>query len=434
MKGFPNQIAELPKLASAIATLVNLVDAGEDAKSYMVFGVALVRAGVLSTGHGKVKKSVKKYLAEQLAKKPARQTIRTTPRGLRELYRLMGLIDDTGPAMIVTELGRHAAAFADQPWDQSQIDFWRAVIRNIEYTDEDGTSHPYQILLRLVARKPGISRAKCALALEAADDSAGELDRISKLADRDEDDIVGRINVSEPNWNNAKKVLPRFAEQLLDVIRRKDHTYVLADAPGRAEDTGPAAATEPRKIGRRKPEAPRAPRSSREVTSETIGMAGIAERSDEVPLPPPGDPVAMAATIKLRTNRLKRHNLLVREFTKLFEKAGVLIYENPFDILVLFEDTGILVETKTLDGSEPDERDRVRDAFGQLLYYEGFLTAAVAGEAPICKIACFETKISESHREWLNSHDVATVWKADGAFVGDQLARDFLGKQLDEFR
>ncbi len=103
-----------------------------------------------------------------------------------------------------------------------------------------------------------------------------------------------------------------------------------------------------------------------------------------------------------------------------------------FDILALFEPLGVLVEIKTLDGSAPDERERVREAFGQLLYYEGFLTAAVAGEAPIAKIACFESKISEEHRKWLNGHGVGVVWKSPSKLVGDKLARDLLSSYLKE--
>src|SRR6185437_11956716 len=68
-----------------------------------------------------------------------------------------------------------------------QIEFWRRVIRNIEHTNDEGASHPYQVLLHLVARKPSISRAKCALALVAADDSAAErvniAARLETLAD-----------------------------------------------------------------------------------------------------------------------------------------------------------------------------------------------------------------------------------------------------------
>jgi hypothetical protein len=428
MKGFPNQVADLPKIATGMKCLVDIEAAGENGKDDGVFGEALVRAGVAGTGH--TPRPIEKYLAEQRRKTASNQSFRTTARGLRELYRLMGLIDDSGNDVAITDLGRRAASFAGKPWDDEQIGFWRGVIQNIEHTDQNGTSHPYQVLLRLVARKPGITRAKCALALEAEDDSPKELNRIVALADKSEDDIKSEAGITPANWDNAKKVLPKFAEQLGDVIRGKGGTYVLADAPGRA-DAGPAeAASAPRTGAPRKAAAPRAPRSSREVTPDTIGKAGLAEKSDEVPIPPPGDPAAIAAAIKARGDRLKRHNLLVREFAALFEKAGAKLYEDPFDILALFEELGILVEVKSLDGSAPDERERVRDAFGQLLYYEGFLTAAVAGEAPIAKIACFESGISEEHRKWLNSHGVGVVWKSDGKLVGDKLARDFLSAYL----
>jgi hypothetical protein len=325
VKGFPNQVAELPKIAFGIRCLVDIEAAGRNGKDDGVFGGALVRAGVAGTGHTPT--AIEEYLEAQLRKPISGQSFRTTARGLRELYRLMGLIDDSGAVVVTTALGKAAAAYAGQPWNKVQIDFWRRVISSIEHSDDRGTSHPYQVLLRLVARRPGISRAKCALALEARDDSATELDRITQLADLSEERIKARIGATKSNWDNAKKVLPRFAERLLDVIRSKDGTYVLADAPGRAEDTGAAAATAPRNnTGRRAaPTAPRAPRSSREVTPETIGTAGIAER-DEFPMPPPGDPEAMAAAIKLRGDRLRRHNLLVRAFATLFVNAAATIY------------------------------------------------------------------------------------------------------------
>jgi hypothetical protein len=433
VKGFPNQVTDLQKLAKAMETLVELVDAGKDAKSYTEYGIALVRAGVLNTGHGRAKKPVDQYIAEQLSKKPNRQSIQTTPRGLRELFRWMRLIDDSGATMVVTELGRRAGSFAEKPWDQTQIEFWRGVVRDIEHTDDHGTSHPYQVQLRLIAQKPGIARAKCALAFEARDDSRAELDRIAALAALSENDIRSRLGVKKSNWENAKKVLPRFAEQLGDVIRSKDGTYVLADAPGRA-DAGPAkSVSKIPKRARRPKVAPSAPRTSREVTPETIGMAGIAERFGDVPPPPSADPAAIAAANKSRADRLRRHNTVVREFSTLFAKAGAKLHEDPFDILALFDAVGILVEVKTLDGSPADERDRVREAFSQLLYYEVFLPEAVAGEVPVGKIGCFEEKISEDHAKWLNKYEIGVVWKAGGKFVGDDLAREFLGGLLKEF-
>ena len=301
VKGFPNQVADLGKLATVMRSLVRLVDAGDNAKDDGVFGEELVRSGVAGTGHTPM--PVEQYLRQQRQKRPSNQSFRTTARGLRELFRLFGLIDDSGDRVVVTDLGRLAAVFAGQPLDAEQSDFWRRVIRNVAHRGgQPEASHPYQVLLRLVGRKPGITRGKCALALEARNDSAEELDRIARLADLPEEEILRRIGVTQANWDNAKKVLPSLAEQLGDVVvirHAGEKTYRLADAPGRA-DAGPAAApaaVAPARAARGVAVAvPRAPRTSRQVTPDTIGRAGTIEQFDDEPAAPPApDPAAVAA-------------------------------------------------------------------------------------------------------------------------------------------
>jgi hypothetical protein len=116
------------------------------------------------------------------------------------------------------------------------------------------------------------------------------------------------------------------------------------------------------------------------------------------------------------------------------EAGGARLYEDPFDVLALVAASAILIEVKTLDGTEEDERERVRDALAQLLYYESFVTRPVAGETPIQKLACFERQVSAAHTEWLNVQRIATIWKQGDEFRGDALARDFLRGHLQEFR
>lgn len=432
MKGFPNQIADLGKLAKAMQCIVRLVDQGQQAKDDGILGEALVRAGVAGTGHTPM--PVDRYLRQQRTKPPSSQSFRTTARGLRELFRLLGFIDDSGPDVEVTDSGRQAAAHADAPMNAEQLKFWRHVILNMSHAEDgDATvrSHPYQVLLRLVARKPGITRAKCALALEARDDSSQELDRIVALADLPEAQIRDRIGVTEPNWDNAKKVLPKFAEQLRDVVRT-GYSFRIADAPGRADagaaaQDAEAAPVTPRAV------RPRTPRTSRNVTPETIGQAGIAERFDEVEIPPTVDPTVLAAAQRARSARLRRHNLLVRELATRFPPHTTL-YEDPFDVLALVGESGILVEVKTLDGSAEDERERVREALSQLLYYEAFLTPPVAGGVGILKIACFEHRISSAHAQWLNRQGIGVIWRAGTRFAGDALAASILGPFMEEMR
>lgn len=421
MKGFPNQVADLNKIATGMASLVGLVDSGKNPKDDGVFGEDLVRTGVAGTGH--VSMPVDEYLEEQLKKPTSNQSFRTTARGLRELYRLLGFIDDSNAAIQVTDLGRKAAGLSGAPMDAEQTEFWRTVIRNMTQVDEEGrTSHPYQVLLRLIGQKPGITRAKSALALEVADDSAEELSRIVALADLPEEEIRSQIGVSESNWDNAKKILPAFAEQLQDVIR-DGQSFTLADAPGQAE-AGSVQETEPR-------QTVRAPRSSRSVTPDTIGKAATGEVFDEIPPTPTKgiDPESVARTNRLRFDRYRRHNLIVKDLAARLHEMQ--LYEDPFDLLALTDAIGILIEVKTLNGSPADEIDRVREALAQLLYYEAFVTTPIAGNTVVRKIACFEHSVSEEHRQWLNNAEIGVVWKTETGFAIDALARATLGKYLD---
>lgn len=428
MKGFPNQVGDLGKLAQGMSCVMALVDQNANPKDDGLLGEALVRAGVIGTGHTPV--PVENYLRAQRTKTLDRQSFRTSARGLRELYRLLGLIEETDGSVRVTREGREAAAFAADPLGPSQIEFWRRVILNFRHYGGDPTaSHPYQVLLHLIARRPGITRAQCALALEARDDSPEELLRIVNLSALSEDRIRERIGVSKSNWDNAKKIIPRFAEQLGDVIKT-GQTYRLADAPGRG-DGGSSERSEPSTGSQIA--IPHRPRTSREVTPATIGTAGIAE-PEEPPLPPTLDPLAAAAASQLRLERLRRHNILVRMLATRLAAARMTLFADPFDILAVLGRVGILCEIKTLDGSVEDERERVRDALSQLLYYEAFLTTQAATGVAIHKIACFERPISAEHQRWLNQSRIATVWVADGRLAGDALAAGILGPYLEELR
>lgn len=423
MKGFPNQVADLGKLATAMQCIVRLVDTGRQAKDDGILGQELVRAGVAGTGHRP--QPIEEYIRSQLRNTPDRQSFRTTARGLRELFRILGFINDSAEVVEVTDLGRRAAGFAGLPLDRVQVSFWRLAIRNMSHDGGVGeTSHPYQVLLRLIARKPDIAKSKCALALEATDDSAVELERIVALADLPEEEIRRRLDVSQSNWANAVKVLPKFAEQLGDVVRT-GNLYRISQAPGRA-DAGAAEAPAP---GPRRRGTPRAPRTSRTVTSDSIGQAGTAENFDEVEVRPLADPVA---TARARLDRLRRHNLMVKRLAARLTRAQVQLFEDPFDLLAIIGTIGIMAEAKTLDGTPEDERARVREALSQLLYYSAFLVNPTVNEDAIYKVACFEQRISDAHMGWLNHNNIAVIWRHRDGFAGDALASRFLGRFLEE--
>jgi len=424
MKGFPNQVSDLATLASALKVMVDLGADGKNPKNDGVFGEALIRRGVLGTGHKPM--SVDKYLAEQKVKRTSYQSFRTRARGLRELFRVLELIDDSDDELVVTRAGEQIATLAGVKLTPDALRLWRTVIVGMSHDGGDGqSSHPYQVLLRLVAKRPGITRAKCALALEAKNDSDDELDRILALADREEDKIRVEIGVSAANWDNAKKILPRFAEQLGDV-QKTGEQFWLSDAPG-VPNGWPAEADSGKGAG-----GPRRPRSASVVTSDSIARGGRAEDSDEGDelAETEIDPEALKGKKAKIKNRLKRHNAIVRNLAKKLEGEGAELFENPFDCLACFAAEGLLIEVKSLDGTAKDEVLRVRDALAQVLYYEAFVTRPLVKKRAVRKIACFERKVSGEHVAWLQSSNIYVMWVEGDGFDGTAEAKDELAGHL----
>jgi len=426
MKGFPNQVSNLHKLTTALTVCKYLLSSGSNVRNDQVFGEELVRYGVAGAGHSA--RPVEDYLDEQRQKPSSYRAFRTTARGLRELFRILGLITDDGIDVALTKTGESIVA---KYYEESRLftpellEMWRTVIHAmIHEGGYGGISHPYQVLLRLIAKRPGISRAKCALALEAKDDSDSELNRIARLSDMEEESIIREISATKMNWDNAKKILPSFAEQLGDVVKIRGAMH-LALFPGVFSDKTK------NKIKK--------PRIAREVSAKEIAQSGTLDSYDEVEkntnVAP--DPGTMASRKKKLLDRLRRHNMLVQRVAAVCEKNGAKLFENPFDCLACFDGISLLIEIKSLDGSEVDEQAQVRSALAQLLYYEAFVTKAYAEDRTVVKVAVFESKISDEHAEWLRSCTIKPIWidqnKLCGSLETVEVLSSCLGTDITAF-
>ena len=195
MKGFPNQVSDLGKLTTAIAIAADLQAAGRNVRDDSVYGTALVYGGVAGTGH--TPKPPDQYLEEQRRKPASNRSHQTTARGLRELFEALNLMADDGRQVSLTNEGAELARQGRELTPDLRRR-WRTVVHNMAHVGGYGAaSHPYQVLLRLIARRPGITRAKCALALEARDDSEAELNRVVELSDLPEQEIIEKIGVTK---------------------------------------------------------------------------------------------------------------------------------------------------------------------------------------------------------------------------------------------
>ena len=422
MKGFPNQIADVVKLAKAYSILASRIDLGlpVDDDSY---GEALLQEGVIRY---KGDESVSDFLSRIRLKSPSNQSHRTTARGLKEIFELAQLTSTTEDEIEVTGLGNPLVESLELGDDAAIKEAWRPIVRGIQAINDAGTlSHPYQILLRLLAARPGTPRSLCPLVLEALDDSDEEFQRIVALRDRsDEDAVRQELGVTKANWDNAKKILPSIAEQLGDAQRQGDGLYIaetVSVSPSGNSDNAPVDHAT----------------SLRQVTAVTIAASRAPSDSDEL-LDLGSDPetelVSLAGAIAKRAERSHRHNTLVQKFAaSLPSPAG--LWEGDIDCLAELETVVLLAEAKTLDGTNADEVRQVRHAVGQLLYYEYFslpqeVRVRLEDEKNLIKIALFEAKPSDDHIEWMHSLGIEPIWWLDSGFMGTNSTRDRLAALL----
>lgn len=401
MKGFPNQISNVQKLADGLRVLKELADAGQVADDSS-FGEALLWAGVISPGRSGG--DVRSYLSRMSRRAPSNQSHRTSARGVKEFFVRAGLAERTGDAFTVSELGNALVSSLVRSDNDGFIQNWKRAMMNAVAEDDQGVSHPYRIMLRLLKERPGTPRALCALALEARNDSESEFERILGLRDLDDEEAIrNSIGATQSNWNNAKKILPSIAEQIGDVAKSGDSLFYVGEQIA-ADHLAP---------NRHRREEPRWGRA-RPTSAESIAAWRGSDESDE------GVPLVWVSTshgVQLRAERTERHNGIVRAFARGVVGATAF-WEDPIDCLAQVGGVALLAEVKTLDGSPSDERRQVRTAAGQLLYYEFFsMPEELTGEDfAVEKLAVFESQPSAEHVDWLISLGIAPIWMIGGAF------------------
>jgi len=442
LKGFPNQLNNLAKLSRALAVIARLEDAGANVRDDAVLGEALVRDGVL--GPRDNTESVEAYLIRYLAQPASNRPYQTSARGLREMFRYAGCLaeDPDANEAWLTPLGRQLATHTNDPPTPPEKAAWRVAVASIRIGDPGRRySHPYRVLLRLIGRIPGLPASLSPLAFEANDDSDAELDRIAAIAALGDEDVIRERIGGETasNWDNAKKVLPGIAAQLDDISRADGQLTLLAQSPGPAvADPLPPPpiqpdGVEPPPVPSVMPPRPmpRPGRRGRAVTAGQIARAGggTPAASDESP-PAPPDPAAAAAANAARAVRLTRHNKIVRMLARALEAGGASLMEDPFDCLATKEGRALLFEVKTLDGTQPDEIERVRDALGQLLYYSAFNLPAGCPRPSL--IALFESQPTDAHFDWLGRVGILVAWTDGESLVIPEATKEAMNSFLVE--
>ena len=404
MKGFPNQIAKIEKLTVALSILSELLTTGgsSDDKS---FGESLLWGGVIRAGRSGG--DIATYIDHMNTLSPSNQSHRTTARGVKEFFVRVGVVCRTVDSFYLTDSGHRILESWESGNHIAPNQDWKRAMRNATSVDDDGVSHPYRIMLKLLAQRPGTPRALCALALEAKNDSESEFQRILYLRDlEDEDAMRTEIGATRSNWDNAKKILPSIAEQIGDVARSGSELYLVD-----AEELDSAY---PDDIDT---DDSRTLSIARETSLDKIARWHQPETTDEETQLENLDLVSLAEGIKTRVERSARHNQIVRRFAQSLINPES-IWENPVDCMALFSGNILMAEIKTLTGTFSDEMRQVRIAASQLQYYEYFAIPASLQQqsTEIQKVAVFERRPQGDHIDWLDSLRMATLWTDEQVF------------------
>lgn len=140
--------------------------------------------------------------------------------------------------------------------------------------------------------------------------------------------------------------------------------------------------------------------------AESIGAYSINQDRDREIV----SQVDLTQATEKRLDRSMRHQALLRNVANFLENAGYTLYEGMIDCLAEKDQSDVLIfEMKTLDGTATDEMNQVRDALGQLLYYD-FLQSGQFEQATKIKFACFEYPISEQHQQLLLRNGCYAIW------------------------
>jgi len=398
MKNFPHQINDLAKFQGALAIIADMIRQGIDVSSDTELGEALVVGGIYSFRDKTL--SPAQALALERAKPKQNRGSETAARDIRRFFELSGFIQEDGS---VTSFGitPRGAALLNAVDSIAALADWRAAMRDLELRDPTGNiSHPYWIMLRLVAQFPGIETSKLMLALEPVDDSQAEYDRIASLVYMSSDDIRQAVGASESHARNAVKILPAIARQLGDIVSSGGRSFPAPIAVTSEDGTVIVA-----------PEG-------------TIPDPGV---RDQTPVSP--DEIAptpdfrdageaffdLRAGIAIRQQRTREHQDAVRSLAYLLDASGFLLFENPFDCLAVTEArASILFEVKTLTGDLTDERQQASRALGQLKSYRFFHMPADLAHSPAIDVAAFTLKPSQETINFLWSSRILVVWLFNG--------------------
>ncbi|MFH1158276.1 MAG: hypothetical protein V1721_05260 [Pseudomonadota bacterium] len=393
LKNFPHQFSNLDKFTDALGVANVLIGERKNINDDGIFGEALTYASVYNF-RGLVGSVIDRVVAEK-QKDLSDQGFRTAARDIRRFFIIADLIVQNGNTFSVTRRGQDILHSIENVILRNAL--WREAMLQMRLDSGGNVSHPYRILLKLVADNVGIETPKLLLALEAQDDSPEEYARISALVALDTQGIIDSLGISEANAKNAIKILPAIAEQVGDITRLQGRVifraHMTSTEDSLLEEIEEGERTQPAALTSVRPED----------ISPLPRFSPAAEST-----------VNLSAAIEMRKRRTIMHHKAVISIAQLLGRNGYTTYESPFDCLGhKARKGGILVEVKTLDGSRPDERRQTEKALGQLKGYNYFNVPSNLKLPRFVEVAAFSEQPDKKTIGFMQENRICPAWQRE---------------------
>ena len=402
MKNYPNQASSFKRVRGTLQTIHDLNIAGRDSTNDAVLGYEAAARGFYTfRGLDQATATQAQFnarVAEERRKPKGSQGAQTFARELRRTLEDMGWIDD---AARLTSRGVDLLMSTPQSVEEQALVV--EGLLNIEATNKDGSqpNHPVMTMLRLLSYRPSLHREGLELALEPIDDSEAEIQRVIGLYQLSPAERQEKINATPAQRANAVKIFPALAVYAGLVIE-EDGLYSLSQDGWQVIGQAPAAARQ--RIARRRG---RRMTVGRKVTSGTVAT--------KLRTSPPRtlSPEEQARAAERLDERTASHQNLVKRMADLIGDTHGELFEDEFSYDLLWvPDHGntpvVLFEMKTIT-SDTDAYARVRDAAGQLRYYEFFQVKQMVSDRSVLRVAVFDDDIPSALIEFLDAETVAVI-------------------------
>lgn len=392
MKNFPHQFNDLTKLYNALRVIRSLINAGTPLTDEN-FGEQLTRQGIYT--YRDTILSIDQFLANEQTKPASNRGYLTVSRDIRRFFELLGFISVFADKTARLSPSANQLLIETSPPIRNGL--WKNSLLQLGLEGTDGeVSHPYRILLKLVSTFPGIETSKLMLALEAENDSDEEFERITNLAGLSFDQIVSDTGMSVAMAKNAVKILPGIAEQLGDIERVGNHSYLI----------GQVVITED-EITTEESESPTRARP----TSQFRGTSAATIARDPNLNTVTSVSIDLAESIRIRQRRLAEHQELVRLLASINEIKEFDLFEGKFDCLAIKNSRALLFEIKTLLPSTSDEEKQTVKGVGQLKYYKFSIVQAQMGYTNIKEFIVFSVRPSAGIMEFCAAENIYVMWR-----------------------